>query len=159
MCHVSKDCEFNPNVCVCVCLPGVARVIMCGVKLPQLLPGQVRDGQGLPPRHHSVGVVWIQFVLEVLGINSLVVRLQKAIQRNKITTPTWKKCSFRTAVTYESSLHLIKHHPFKDEGGVGVTGVLVFQPPAFLPEQITRPKSAQRQRHRTLQASSDPRPT
>lgn len=39
-------------------------------------------------------------------------------------------------VTYESSLHLIKHHPLKDERGVGVRGVLIFQPPAFLPEQI-----------------------
>lgn len=38
-------------------------------------------------------------------------------------------------VTYESSLHLIKHHPFKDERRVGIRGVFVLQPPAFLPEQ------------------------
>lgn len=65
---------FKESVCVCggVGLPGVAGVIMCGVELPELLPGQVRDGQRLSARHHRVGVVWVQFVLEVLGINLLV---------------------------------------------------------------------------------------
>lgn len=62
-------------MCVCECvggLPGVAGVIMRGVKLFQLLPRQVGDGQRFPARHHGVGVVWIQLVLEVLGIHPLV---------------------------------------------------------------------------------------
>lgn len=30
------------------CLPGVARVVVCGVELSELLPGEVRDGKRLP---------------------------------------------------------------------------------------------------------------
>lgn len=55
-----------------VCLPGVARVVVCGVELSELLPGEVGDGQRFPPRHHRVGVVWVQLVLEVLGVHTLI---------------------------------------------------------------------------------------
>lgn len=82
---------------------------MCGVELPELLPGQVRDGQRLSARHHRVGVVWVQFVLEVLGINSLVLRLQKSIKSHKNKIPTdqilykYQQCSFST--NYLNTLH------------------------------------------------------
>ena len=46
---------------------------MRGVEVSELLPGEVGDGQGLPSRHHRVGVVWVQLVLQMLGIHSLVV--------------------------------------------------------------------------------------
>lgn len=39
----------------------------------ELLPGEVRDGQRFPSRHHTICVVRIQLVLEVLGIHLLIV--------------------------------------------------------------------------------------
>lgn len=60
-----------------VCLPGVARVVVCGVELSELLPGEVRDDQRFASWHHRVGVVWVQLVLEVLGVHTLIFWLQK----------------------------------------------------------------------------------
>lgn len=50
---------------------------MCGVELSELLPGEVWDGERLSSRHHRVGVVRVQLVLEVLAVQALIVRLQE----------------------------------------------------------------------------------
>lgn len=169
------------RACVHAGLPGIAGVIMRGVKLLQLLPCQVRDGQRLSAGHHRVGVVWIQFVLEVLGIQSLIVGLQKSFKtvrkikselktlntnlgkvklqhkfllnfasdlqyENQLFSGDIKKCGVTAyerphnekLVTYKSSFHFVKHHSFKNERAVGIRRVFIFQPPAFLPEQIKK---------------------
>lgn len=39
--------------------------------------------------------------------------------------------------TYKSTLHFIKHHSFKHQRGLGICGVFILQPPAFLPATET----------------------
>lgn len=60
-----------------VSLPGVAGVVVCSVELPELLPAKVGDGERLSSGHHGVGVVWVQLILEVLRIHTLVFGLQE----------------------------------------------------------------------------------
>lgn len=52
-------------------------MVVCSVELFELLPGQVRDGQRFSARHHRVGMIREQLVLEVLGEQTLVIRLKK----------------------------------------------------------------------------------
>lgn len=58
-------------------VPRVAGMVVSGVELFELLPGQVRDGQRFSTRHHGVGVIREQLVLEVLGEQTLVIRLKR----------------------------------------------------------------------------------
>lgn len=68
-------------------LPGVAGMIVCGVKLFELFPGQVRDGQRLSSRDDRVRVLRVQLILKILGIQLLVVRLEEHTQRNTYKAP------------------------------------------------------------------------
>lgn len=58
-------------------LPGIAGVVVRGVELLELLPTEVGNGQRLSAGHHRVRVVRIKFVLEVLSVQTLVVRLPR----------------------------------------------------------------------------------
>lgn len=56
-----------------VLLPSVAGMVVGGVELFKLLPGEGWNGQRFSTGHHRVGVVRIQLVLKVLGVQALVV--------------------------------------------------------------------------------------
>ena len=66
-----------------MCVPGIAGVIVHGVEVLQLFPGEVRDVQWLSSRHNRVSVVWEQLGVLIVRKGKNDLSLQPIINMGK----------------------------------------------------------------------------